>query len=206
MFKQSLLALTVAAAGFAATGISAAHANDLSYTYVQGSYSQTELEAEGASLDLDGLNLTGSFAITDQFFVTLDAGRTEGDERIMGFQVDAEVDSKTAMIGFHTALNDDVDFVASVGRTWADVTIDIEDAGEFEGDGDANLLSVGLRGMASESLELFANAVYVDGDEESDTNLNLGGMFHVASNVGIGLSYTSADDADVTGIFARVSF
>lgn len=201
MFKQSLLAVAIVAAG-----LGTAHADDLSYSYIQGSYSQTEFDADDFSLDLNGFDLTGSFAVSDHFFVQLNAGRATGDERIEGVKVDTELDGKTLMLGFHTALSDNLDFVASIGKTWLDAKIDVDGFGEFEGDDDANLVSVGLRGMATDSLELFANAVYVDGDGDSDTNLNVGGMYKLSSNFGIGLSHTAGDDADTTGVFARLSF
>lgn len=203
MMKQTLIALSVFAAN-----LGAAQASDFSYNYVQGSYSQMEADVDGDSVDIDGLNLTGSFALGDHFFVLVDIGRAEGNESLYGVDIDTEVDSRSLGFGFHTALTDRLDLVTSVSRAEADITTDIEGFGELEGDTDANLLSVGLRGMATESLELFGNAVYVDGDEDSDTQLNVGALYQFNPSVGVGLSFTTADDsnADVTGLFARVNF
>ncbi|MFN4292376.1 MAG: outer membrane beta-barrel protein [Permianibacter sp.] len=203
MMKQTLIALSVLAAG-----IGAAHASDFSYNYVQGTYSQTETDVDGDSVDIDGLNLTGSFELGDHFFVLVDIGRAEGSERLYGVDVDSEVDSRSLGLGFHTALTDRLDLVASLSRAEADINVDIEGFGELDGDADANLLSVGLRGMATDSLELFGNAVYVDGDEDSDTQLNVGALYHFNPSLGVGLSFSTADDsdADATGVFARVNF
>ncbi|NQD37130.1 outer membrane beta-barrel protein [Permianibacter sp. IMCC34836] len=202
MMKKSLLSLAV----FAAAGVGAAQASDLSYNYVQGSYTETEIDAEGASIDIDGFNLGGSFELGDMFFVTLEAGKASGNDNFLGADVDVDTDSRTIGFGFHTAINDKVDFVASLAKSTVDVTVDVDGFNEFDGDADANLLSVGVRGLASESVELFANAIYVDGDDDSETDLNFGGMYHVSSNFGLGLSFTSADDADATSVFARFTF
>ncbi|MFZ5842164.1 MAG: outer membrane beta-barrel protein [Pseudomonadota bacterium] len=203
MMKQTLIALSVFAAG-----IDAAHASDFSYNYVQGTYSQTETDVDDDSVDIDGLNLTGSFELGDHFFVLVDIGRAEGSERLFGVDVDTEVDSRSLGLGFHTALTDRLDLVASLSRAEADINIDIEGVGELDGDADANLLSVGLRGMATESLELFGNAVYVDGDDDSDTQLNVGALYQFNPSFGVGMSFTTADDsdADTTAVFARVNF
>lgn len=202
MMKKSLLSLAL----IAAAGVGAAQASDLSYNYVQGSYTETEVSAEGQSVDIDGFNLGGSFELGDMFFVTLDFGKASGNDTILGADVDVDADTRTLGFGLHTAINDKVDFVASLAKTSADITADIEGFGEIDGDADANLLSVGVRGLASESVELFANAIYVDGEDDSETNFNIGGMYHVSSNFGLGLSFTSADDADATSVFARFTF
>lgn len=199
MLKKSMLALTIIAAG-------AAQAGELSYTYLQAGYHQTEVDADGESVDADGFSLSGSYGFADRYFVMAEAGKADGNETVFGSKVDVEADSRLLGFGFHMPLTEKMDFVASVARAEADVSIDVDGFGEFDGDTDATLVAAGVRAMATDSIEWFANATYVDGDEDSDTQFNLGGLYHVTEQVGFGLAFTSADDADSSTLFARVSF
>ncbi len=201
MKGKSLLALAVLAnAGIAA-------ASDLSYNFVQGSYQQTEIDVDGFSLDLDGFGVTGSAELGDMFFISASFDATSGDETLMDTRFDVDSDTTTLGLGFHSAINDKLDFVAGFAKSSADISVAVDGFGEFDGDADAYLYSVGLRGMAAESVELFANAIYVDADEgESDTAFNIGGQYYLTPALSIGMALQSADESDTTSLFARFSF
>ncbi len=202
MKVKSLLALAV----LANTGIAAA--SDLSYNFVQGSYQQTEVDlGDGINLDLDGYGVTGSAELGDMFFITASFEDSSGDESLMGTQFDVDSEATTIGFGFHSAINDKLDFVAGVAKTSADISVAVDGFGEFSDDTDAYLYSVGLRGMAAESVELFASATYVDADEgETDTSFSIGGQYYLTQAFSLGLALQSADDSDTTALFARFSF
>lgn len=201
MKVKSLLALAVL------SNVGIAAASDLSYNFVQGSYQQTEIDlGDGINLDLDGYGILGSAELGEQFFITAAYTDASGDDSYFGETVDFSADATSLGFGFHTALSDKLDFVASVAKTSAEATANTS-FGEISSDSDAWAYSVGLRGMVGTNVELFASINYLDADEgETDTGFMVGGQYYLTEAFSLGLALDSGDDSDTTSLFARVSF
>ena len=167
-------------------------AEDFDYSFIEGYYGQTDFDG----IDGDGIGIGGSFALTE----TLHAfgGYSTGD-----FDAGFDLNTLEIGMGYNMTVSDAVDFVASLSYVSAEV-----DAGVF-GSADENGygLGVGLRAMASPTLELNGGIEYVDlGDAGSDTGFGAGFLYHFSDAFGVGLSGSWADDVNTYALRGRFSF
>ena len=172
----------------------AAAAEDMDYSYVQASYSQVEFDSIG--IDGDGFGVEGSYGIGDRFAVI--AGYESGD-------LDFGADTTGFELGglFHAPLSDNVDLVTTL--SYVSVEIDVPGLGSADDDGYG--VGVGLRGMASQKIELNGGVSYVDlSDSGDDTSFGAGIRYHFTEAVSGGLSGGWGDDTSAYGIDARIAF
>lgn len=186
--KRSCVVLALLSFSVAAT------AEGLDYSYVQGSYSQVELD--DVDVDGDGFGIGGSFAIADNFavFGGYETGELDFDIESTGFQIGGL---------FHTPLSDRVDLVSSLAYVWTEL-----DAPGFSSVDDNGFgLGVGLRGMATPKVEWNGGVSYVDfNDGGDDTSFGAGVRYHFTEAFSAGLSGGWGDDSSSYGISGRMSF
>ena len=165
------------------------------YNYLQGSYGRVDLDDSVLDVDGDGLGLSGSFEIDENFHIFGEYQTAE-----MNFGIDLEI--MEIGVGYHTNVSPNMDVYANLAY------IDIEaDAGIGSADDSGFSLGIGLRGAVSEAVELYGGLDYIDFDEsDSETRANAGFLLSLTETLGVGLKATLWDDVNVFQVNARLYF
>lgn len=167
----------------------AAHAEDMSYSWVNIEYTDVDIDDAPSG---DGPSLRGSIGFADHFFAFAEYGM---------FDVDVlDIDLMAVGLGGHYGLTDKLDLVGRAGY----VEVDISSPG-FSATQDGWLASVGLRSRVAEHVELEGSVMQRDlGDGGDDTVFSVGGRYHFNDLVAAGLEYQMSDE--VNFLFAGVRF
>lgn len=186
--KRLLLASALSVAALSA------QASDLDYNYAQVAYDSTDVESTG----LDGFAFGASIKFNDSFYGTFNYKDVDGDL--------VELSETNAGIGFIKSTSDKTDWVTELSLVrWNIGTIlgDLDDNGYR--------VATGLRGMASDKLELNGKVNYTDvGDFGNGFGVSLGAVYHVNDTFGLTAGYDFADidssNLDSWTIGARINF
>lgn len=173
MKTKIIVAALVLAAPLAASA-------DVSYKYAEIGYVKSDIDV-GGNPDGTSFNLKGMFPFTDSVYGVLDY--TDGEYEAGPFQFD--VSQMRIGAGYHRELSNGVDGIA-------ELTLDNIDGGTSEsGFG----LKFGLRGMATEALELNGHLRYtsVDSVSSSDTLLGVGLAWGFSDNMALTFGYETGD-------------
>lgn len=175
-----------------------AFAGDLSYNYVDLSYRFFELDDDdfsGIDVDGDGPAISGSVEVADNWFIT--AGYTTVD-----FDFNVDYDQFGIGAGYHADMSENADVFVTLSYVSAEVSTDF---GSVDEDGYG--ITVGLRGMVSDKVELSGALGYVDlGDAGDDTTLGVMAVYNFTENFGMGVGAQIGDDMTGYGIGARFYF
>ena len=177
-----------------------AMSKDISYDYVQGTYSSLTDSSLGVDIDADGFAVSGSFSVSPNIAVTALLGSTSFD-RTAGVDIDTNefdfgitahtsVAPGTDIFGNFSIVNGEVE--ASYGFT----TISDDDTG--------NSITVGLRHMPSESVELSAAFTRVDIFDDTGNTTGFGVRFYANEKISFGVGYSTGDDVDALILGARI--
>ncbi len=184
--KVVLGSLMLAATPFAAM------ADDMSYSFVDAGYVETNID-DGPTAD--GFALRGSVGFAENWFAFVDYG----SQSVQGI----DIDSYNVGVGGHYGLTDTLDLVGRVGYS----KVELDAGGGLNADYDGYLLDLGLRGRLGDAVELEGGVHYTDfSDGGDDTGLYVGGRFHFNKTWALGAEYQSGDDADSILAYVRASF
>jgi hypothetical protein len=162
------------------------------YSYVEIAYDELDLDRPGDA-DGDGLTLSGSFEINEDWHAVASYGEADLDGGI-------DIDTWTIGAGYRYPLRDNIDLYGRVLYVSSEL-----DAGPFDGDEDGLGLQVRLRARMSDVFELEGGIQHFDvGD--SDTSLQAGARYHFTEEFSAAIGLTFAGDTDSFGISARYSF
>ncbi|MHC1655217.1 hypothetical protein ACODUL_18240 [Stenotrophomonas maltophilia] len=170
MRKTFLLAALLAAAPLSATA-----ADGLSYTYVEGGWTQLQLDNGGGSKPkLDGGYVRGSVAIAEQ--VHLFGGFTSvsktynWDYYALRGRAKQKVQSPELGIGYHMPMTDRIDFTADAAWLRLNeefkLSYDGKAAGRLKDHINLGRVTMGIRGKSSARTEAWAKAGYMDGGND----------------------------------------
>ncbi len=187
----SMAALTLSANVFAA--------DELSYTWVEANYLETELDDDDGDLDGDGLGLSGSFAFTEN----LHGFASYSDQE---FDLDIAPDVSFEMLdigaGVNFPLNPGLDIIGTL--SYLDVQAS---AGGASADDNGYRLGAALRGRVASKLELTGGISYIDLDDSGDdTTYGVGGRYYFTDNFALGANADFADDQMTWTLGARYDF
>lgn len=177
-----------------------AFSKEISYDYVQGTYSSITDSSLGVDVDGNGFAASGSFSISPNIAITALYGAVSFD-RVFGIDVDAtELDfgitahtsivPNTDIFGNFSVINGKVE--ASDGFT----TISDDDTG--------NSISVGIRHMATDKAEISAGFSRVDIFDDTANTFGVGARFYANEKLSIGIGYSIGDDVDTFLLNARI--
>jgi hypothetical protein len=169
----------------------AAHAEDMSYSYVNLDYTDVAPD-QGPSGD--GVSLRGSVGFATNYFVFAEYGM---------FDVDVvDVDLTTVGLGGHFSVSDNLDFVGRAGYLELDIS-----APGFSDSQDGWLVSAGLRSRVGNHVELEGSVMQRElGDAGDDTVFTVGGRYHFNDLFAIGAEYQTGNDVEFIYAGVRISF
>ncbi len=180
-----------------------AMAGDLSYSFVQGGYQRIDIDDDLiGGIDGDGFDIGFSFEVGENFFVAGSYGTAELDtDAFFGLTVD--YDQTDIGLGYHGAISDKTDFYGVL--SWVKVEASISGFGSEDDDGFG--LTVGMRSMVTDKVELEGHLGYVDlGDSGDSTAIGVGAIYEFTPNFGAGVSVDFDEDVTTYGIGARLYF
>lgn len=166
----------------------------LDYNYVELSYDESDFDVLGGSIDGDGLTLSGSFELNDDWHVYASYGTADLD-----FGID--LDTWTIGAGYVFPFRDRVDLYGRV--LYIDMNLDAPGPGNADDDGLG--LQLRIRARMTDELELEGGIQHIDVDD-SDTSLQVFARYHFTEQFSAGVGMTFAGDTDMFGIHARFSF
>lgn len=177
-----------------ATAQQAAPSQPLNYSYVELGYDESDFDVGPFDIDGDGLTLSGSFELNDDWHVFASYGTFDLDSNV-------DVDTLAVGAGYRHALKDNVDLYGRVLY----ISSDADTPGPGDPDEDGLGLQLRIRAMIADDLEVEGGIQHIDvGD--SDTSLQAGVRYHFTDQFSAGLGVTFAGDTDGLGINARFSF
>jgi hypothetical protein len=173
----------------------AASAEQMSYTYVDLGYINTELDDGAFDVDGDGFALRGLLQVHENFFVF-------AEHENIGYDFDVDGTSWHVGGGGRWPLSESLDVVGRLGFVKAEVEV-----GQFDADDDGFALGARLRGAVAPRFELEGGIDYVNLDDSGDdTSLVLEGRYFFLPQLAGGLLLGFNSDATTIGVGARYTF
>lgn len=209
MRKMLVLAALLAAAPLAASA-----AESMSYTYVEGGWTQQQISVPGSNPKLDGGYIRGSFAIADQVNVFGGYSSTSKtyrfDDGFGEYRIKNTIDQPELGIGYHMPMSDRLDFTADIAWMRINNELKYDDGVESYTDKfhtNAGRGSLGLRGKPSRATEAWLKAGYIDGSDMDGVWIGtLGGQIGFNQTWGVVGEVQYFDDITQYSVGVRASF
>ena len=166
------------------------------YTYVELGYDEAEYvvgSVEG--LDGDGLTVSGSFEITEDWHAYASYNTSDLD-------VGLDVDTWVIGAGYRYPLRDNIDIYGRV--LYLNTEADVPGVAASRDDDGLGVLAR-LRMRVSNEFEVAGGILYTD-IVDTDTSLQASARYYFTDEFSAGLGITFAGDTDGIGINARFSF
>ena len=174
---------------------------EISYDYVQGTYSSITDSSLGTDIDATGFAVSGSVSISPKIAIGALYGTTSYD-RIAGLDIDAtELDFG---ITAHTLVTPETD----ISATFSVVNADFEISDGFttlSEDDTGNAISLGIRHMASDAVEINLGFSRVDIFDDTGSSFGFGARFYANDNFSVAIGYSTGDDVDGILLNARIN-
>ena len=185
-----------------ATSFNYAYARDLSYNYIAAGYSTFEDSSLGIDLDGDGFSFAGAFEINENLAGTASFSNAETDP-VLG--VTLEQDFTAFGLIAHTPVSPTTDIFGS----FRIVMIDVSASDGFttvSDDDTGNAISVGIRSLVNDNMELNAGFVRIDAFDDSSTSTGFGAKFFISDTAALTADYSTGDDVDTWtfGLFFEI--
>ena len=194
--KKNLLAISILALS------TNAFSTELSYDYVEGIYGSITDSSLGVDLDADGYAAGGSVSISENIALTAIIGTTSFDE-IAGLDIDTtEVDFG---ITAHVPITPGTDVFGNFSIVKAEIEID-DGTTTVDDDDTGNVITIGLRHMASERVEIGAAFARLDIFDDTGNSFGIGARYYADDKLSIGVGYSTGDDVDTISVSARINF
>lgn len=164
-----------------------------SYNYVELSYDEMDFDLGGPDIDGDGLTLSGSFELTEDWHAFASYGSADLD-----FGID--LDTWAIGAGYVFPLREGIDIYGRV--LYVDMSLDQGPGGADE---DGLGLQARIRYRVTDVFEVEGGVQHLD-VFDSDTSLQAFARYHFTDNLSAALGLTFAGDTDGIGISARWQF
>ena len=168
--------------------------SQFNYSYVEISYDESDFDVGAGDIDGDGLTLSGSYEINDDWHAFASYGTADLD-----FGID--IDTLALGAGYVFPLQDDVDLYGRV--LYINTDVDVPGGGDSDEDGLG--LQFRARMLVADDLEVEGGIQYIDVGE-NDTSLQVGARYYFTEEFSAGIGLTFGGDTDGIGINARYAF
>lgn len=193
--KKSILSLALISCLSAA-----AHADSPAWNTLQLGFNVADVEGING-YEPYGFSLAGTALVSDDLFVGASFGRLSDDV----LDVDLDYDTTSVGIGYRLSATENTDVFAAISYEHVELTGDDGFRSEsFDESGYG--ITVGLRSMVTNALELRGAISYVDIDDADETTVSFGADYFITDRWSLGATYDIGDDVDVWGVNARYVF
>ena len=170
-------------------------ASDLSYSYIEIAYIESDTDVDGIDIDGDGFG----FLISNDVAENLAISFSYQDEE---FDFDFEGEALSFGLEYHTPFSETGDFV--IGFSVVDVEISQPILGTEDDTG--NVIQFGIRNRMSETAEIGAFVSRTDVFDDTETSYGLNFALGVADSIQLTFGYGTSDDTDVISIGVRAHY
>lgn len=183
----------LAALAVSASLSTAAQAGEFDYNYIDAGFSRTELDVAGEELTGRGYNFAASFDLADHWHL-------HGALNHSSFDYNLKTNENEIGLGYSRGIAHGLDLTAALSYVSAEISNTA--IGALNADG--YIAGMGLRAMAGEKVELFANADYVDlGKNETEMVYLAGAGVRVTDRVQLRLALRESDEGARWGLTWR---
>jgi len=170
---------------------------DISYDYVQGSYSSITDSSLNVDIDGTGFDLDASFSVAPSIALTAGYGTTDYDRT---FGIALEFTALTLAVTAHTSVAPGTDAFGNLSL------LDIEaeasnSTTKINDDDTGNIITAGLRHTINDSFELEASVSRYDAFYDSFTDVVLGARFYANESISAGIAYSQDNEDEDALIF-----
>lgn len=173
-------------------------ADDLSYKTVSASYQEVDVALFGDQLEFSGYELTGQYLLDDHMFLF---GRTF-EWTNSDFSFEPEITALEVGIGAKTRIARRTDFFGGIAYG----TYTLKFGNLLDRDASGFSLLTGIRGLATEKLELEASLNSTHADSNTDTQVNFVARYLGFDFIQPQLKISTADESDAIGLGVRLAF
>lgn len=170
-------------------------ASELSYSYVEVAYFESDTDSDGIDFDGDGYGFLLSNEIANNLAIFFSYEDQE-------FDFDFEGDTRSLGVDYHTPFSDTGDIVVS----FAVVDVEFSQPTLGSDDDTGNVIQLGFRNQVSETAELGAFVSRIDVFDDTETSFGFNLVIGANDGVQASFGYSTSDDTDVLLIGARVNY
>ncbi|MCG7533154.1 porin family protein [Psychrobium sp. MM17-31] len=154
-----------------------------------------------AGIDVSGFSFSGSKLVNDNVFVF--GNLSMNSDTIGG--VDFDLDTTSLGLGYRHGFSAQTDFFGTL--SYEKIETEVSGRGLSESaDGNGYGLSVGVRSMVTDKVELLGSIGYLDIEDDSEGEFTLGASYHFTDNFSMGLHYNKIDEMKTTSLSASWNF
>ena len=183
MFRSSFFALLIA---FSGTAI----AQDLNYTFLQGTYEF--IDVDPVNINGDGIGINGSFAMSDRVYLI-------ANYQGAGLDLNVDLTRWSAGAGIHAEMTSNVDMFAEMSYLYLDL-----DGPASLSDNDGLFGRAGVRTAITEALEIQGAARYDDLSEEF--GFDVGVLYNLTDLFAVGAFGIFDDEVTTYSAGVRLNF
>ncbi|MFK7996280.1 MAG: outer membrane beta-barrel protein [Granulosicoccus sp.] len=195
------------------------HAAQFSYDYLEGSYSQSEIEFGNPNIedtDFKGYRLSGSFSLSENLVVGGSFGTGEATTRAnfnanTTGSLDISSTGPSLFVLYHDSLNAQAEYLVGVQAGQLEIEAETDNnvaIDQLSSDETLKEVFAGVRFHLNESLELEGRIEYdLDADDgEDEISYGIEARLNVASNTQVGVRFEPDDDGDTLTVSLRQNF
>jgi len=185
--QRSLLMAVILAAS------SNAISREISYDYIQGTYSSVTDSSFPNDIDGDRFGVSGSLGVTQNLALTAGFNATSFDNDIdtsqfaLGITLHAPIAVGTEVVGNLSALKAKIE------------------GSNFDDNDTGFIVGIGLRHLVTNSVELDAGISYTDVYDDNFTTFGFGARFYANDKISFGIGYATEDDVDALLLNIRLN-
>lgn len=168
------------------------------YTFVSVEYSIFSSKINGFSEVPEGSGMSLDLSVAVRPHIAIIAGYSRGsaDKTTSETTIDADIKSVSAGIMVHLPVNEAADFILAVGFINGNAEVE-NGVSSADVDADGGVITVGIRAMASDKLELYGFIHKKTIEETAKFSISLGAAYYIAESVSIDLGYLLDSDSDL---------
>ena len=177
---------------------------EISYDYIQGTYASVTIDTKTTAGDLDGngFGFSGSFSVAPAMAINAGYSATSY-ERLLGVEIDTN--SLTFGVTGHTSIAPGTDVLGGFSVLKGEIELS-DGFTTFDDDDTGNIISIGLRHLATDKVELEAKFSRTDIFDDTSNTFFLGGRVYASDKSSLAAGYSSGDDVGILLLNARIDF
>jgi len=165
---------------------------EISYDYIQGTYSSVTDSRFPNDIDGDRFGVTGSLGLTQNLAYTIGFNATSFDNDIDTSQFDLG-------ITLHAPIAVGTEVVSNLSALKAEI-----DGANFDDNDTGFIVSIGIRHLVTNSVELDAAISFTDVFDDDFVTFGFGARFYANDKTSFGVGYAAEDDADTILLNVRL--